>query len=234
MTETDTTPGSYSIEVLLSQTVQPFPDLPPDEFEVLKESIRTRGLLNPVLLTSDGYLFDGHQRCKALVALGKKRIRAENVKIMPKVTRENMIGNAYASNLVRRMQTSADKAARMHQCAAMGWSQRRIAKEFSMSQPGVSQLMEAYPPEDGAPEVIITQGEDGKTYTREPRGARPRPEAWAPSGVASKAIRQAIKMLAKKELSLGKLDEWEKGQLMGELEDLRVAIDEFTERMESI
>ena len=33
-------------------------------------------LLNPVLLTADGYLFDGHQRLKALVALGRKRISA--------------------------------------------------------------------------------------------------------------------------------------------------------------
>jgi len=174
MTEPTPGPAFYSIEKLLSQTVQPFPDLPPEEFEVLRESIRTRGLLNPVLLTADGYLFDGHQRLKAMIALGRKRLPAEQVRIMPKVDRDNMLAAAYASNLVRRMVTTAQKVACMHALVAKGWSQRKIAREFAMSQPAVSQLLANpnYLPEGELPEVIITQGEDGKTYTRTPRTPR--------------------------------------------------------------
>jgi len=93
-------------------------------------------LLNPVLLTADGYLFDGLQRLKALVALGRKRISAEHVKIMEGVTKDNMLANALVSNMVRWMLTSPDKAASMHQCAAMGWSQRKIARGFHV--PGLS------------------------------------------------------------------------------------------------
>jgi hypothetical protein len=177
MTEptTDPTPSprSYSIEKLLSQTVQAFPDLPPEEFEVLKQSIKDRGLMKPVLLTEDRYLFDGRQRLKALLTLGKKRIIADYVRIQEGVNRDNMIGYAYASNMVRRMRTTADLAARMHQCAAMGWSQRRIAKEFNVSQPEVSQLMAAYPPDSEPAPVIVTQSEDGK----HPPSALPR---WRP------------------------------------------------------
>lgn len=169
------TPSFYSIEKLLSQTVQPFPDLPVDEFEVLKQSIRDRGLLNPVLLTEDGYLFDGHQRLKAMVAIGRKRITAGDVKVQPGVTRANMLGYAYASNLVRRMLTTEQKVVRMHQCVKLGWSQRRIAKEFHMTQPAVSQLLAAHPDVD-TPDVIVTQGADGKTYTRHAPKKRPRDE----------------------------------------------------------
>jgi ParB-like chromosome segregation protein Spo0J len=170
MTESDD--QRYSIEKLLSQTVQPFPDLPPDEFEVLRQSIKVRGLINPILLTADGYLFDGHQRLKALLANGRKQIYAKDVIIKENVTRENMLGYAYTSNLVRRMQTTEEKVARMYQCEKMGWSQRRIAKEFHVSQSAVSQLMAAHPPaDDETPELIITHGADGKTYTRS-RGGR--------------------------------------------------------------
>jgi uncharacterized ParB-like nuclease family protein len=97
MTELTEGPSHYSIEKLLSQGVQPFPDLSPEDFAVLQEDIRTKGLINPVLLTVDGYLFDGHQRLKALLALGRKRISAEHVKVVPKVNRDNMLAHAYAT-----------------------------------------------------------------------------------------------------------------------------------------
>ena len=190
--DTDAGPASYSLENLLSQTVQPFPDLPPDEFEVMKESIRTRGLLNKIQLTADGYLWDGHQRCKAMVALGRTRISAKDVVINPKITRDNMLGAAMASNTVRRMQTTADRADRMHKLAAMGWSQRKIARELGMKQPSVSELMKKYPPAEGTPDVIITEGEDGKTYARK-RESKPsvRYAAWEYKGSASKLLMKA-------------------------------------------
>lgn len=189
-TDTEEGPARYSLEHLLSRTVQPFPDLPPDEFEALKESIRVKGLLNKIQLTADGYLWDGHQRCKAMVALGRKRISAKYVEVNPNITRDNMLEAAVTSNTVRRMQTTADKADRMHKLAAMGWSQRKIAREFGMSQPGVSQLMEKYPPVGGTPEVTITEGDDGKTYTRAKRESKPsvRYAAWEYKGAAGKML----------------------------------------------
>jgi hypothetical protein len=236
MTDTkpaDAGPASYSIEKLLTQTVQPFPDLPAEEFDILKRSIKDRGLLHPIALTVDGYLFDGHQRLKTLIANGRKRIAADDVRIMCGVNRENMLAHAYASNLVRRMVTAEQKAACMHRLAASGWSQRRIAKEFSMSQSGASQLMATYPPEGGLPEVIVTHGEDGKTYTRMPsKNPKGKPVPWAVSGDAMRSVRRTYKFV-RTELPTG-LDEWEKTAVVEQLEGLQGAIGEMLANMETM
>jgi ParB-like nuclease domain len=228
----EVTMAFYQIEKLLSQSVQPFDDLTPDEFEVMRESIRDRGLLNPILLTSDGYLFDGHQRCKALLSLGRKRMAAKDVRIQSNVTRDNMLGFAYATNLVRRMLTTEQKVERMHACVKLGWSQRRIAKEFHVTQPAVSQLMAAYPLEDGAPEVLVTHGEDGKTYTRMPRPPRLKAKPWQYYGIASKQVRTVHKLIAT-ELPTG-LTESEKAEVAEQLEALGEAIDTFLTGMETM
>jgi ParB-like chromosome segregation protein Spo0J len=160
-------PASYRIETLLSQSVQPFRDLPPEEFDALVASLKAHGLQNPILLTEDQFLYDGHQRCKALLAIGRKRITKADVRVQRGVTRTNMLEHAYSSNVVRRQLSTADKAIAMHQCVARGWSQRKIARTFGVSQPAVSQLLavEAYQPEN-MPDVIVTEGADGKTRTR--------------------------------------------------------------------
>ena len=74
-----------------------------------------------------------------------------------------------ARNSVRRHLTSEAKAQAMHKMAGRGWSQRKIAKAFSMSQPGVSKLMDKYPPADGTPQAEVTEGADGKSYQRSRR-----------------------------------------------------------------
>ncbi len=108
-----------------------------------------------------------------------------------------MLGYAYASNMARPMITTAENAAGIHACAVMGWLQRKIASEFHMSQPGVFQLMARYPPEGGLAEVIGTEGEDGKTYTRIPRGAHLKPKPWAWGGVNAGTVRKACPQAAR-------------------------------------
>jgi hypothetical protein len=183
-------PASYLIEKLLSSSVQPFPDLPAEEFDALVQSIRDRGMLHPIQLTSDGYLWDGHQRLKAQLVIGRTRISAKQVEVNPRVTRSNMLGYALASNLCRRFAGSEDKADRMHKCAAIGWSQRRIAGEFHVSQPAVSQLMAKYPPAEGTPEIQVTEGADGKTYVTPRREKTGKAEVakWGDRGVSGKLV----------------------------------------------
>ena len=183
-------------------------------------------------MTEDGFLLDGHQRLKALAALGRKRISAKHVRVVPKVNRDNMLDYAITSNTVRRMQTTADKADRMHKLAAIGWSQRRIAKAFGTSQPAVSQLMNTYPPADGTPEVVITEGEDGKTYSRVPRGPQPKVHPWALNGVATKSLRKTRKLIAM-ELPAG-LAEYKKATLDDELDGLVAAIEDFQRNMREL
>ena len=130
------------------------------------------------------------------------------------------------------MLTSQDKAARMHQCAAIGWSQTKIAKEFHMSQPGVSQLMKAYPATGDIPEVIVTHGEDGKTYTRIPHGAHPKPKPWDSDGDCFKTVHRAYKAIVMKP-PVG-LTETAKADLADELQHLRDAIDGLMDKLEGM
>ena len=44
---------------------QVFPDLPPEEFEKLKQDITQRGVQVAVELTPEGEILDGHQRVRA-------------------------------------------------------------------------------------------------------------------------------------------------------------------------
>jgi ParB-like chromosome segregation protein Spo0J len=46
------------------------PPLPPQEYAQLRESIRERGVLQPLLITADHVLIDGHERWKAIQELG--------------------------------------------------------------------------------------------------------------------------------------------------------------------
>ena len=46
------------------------PPLPPQEYAQLRDSIRERGVLQPLLITADHVLIDGHERWKAIQELG--------------------------------------------------------------------------------------------------------------------------------------------------------------------
>jgi hypothetical protein len=170
MTEPEA-PAKYSIEKLLSgPRAQPWKDMPPEKFEAFKADIKARGQLKPIDLTVEQFVFNGHQRLRALLALGRKQISAKDVQIHPNVNANNMMDYAIAINDQSRDITGADRAAVMHERVRDGWSQRRIAKAFAVSQAAVSKLMAKYPPDEDY--VAIVSSEDGsRTYTRTP--ARP-------------------------------------------------------------
>ena len=46
------------------------PPLPPQEYAQLRDSIRERGVLQPLLITADHVLIDGHESWKAIQELG--------------------------------------------------------------------------------------------------------------------------------------------------------------------
>jgi hypothetical protein len=109
----------------------------------------------------------------------------------------------------------------MHKCAwhGMGFTtpdRERILHEPTGRVPTDGQV----PPEGGVPEVIVTQGDDGKTYTRIPRGARPdtRQNAWAPHGANSNSVHWSYNLI-KTQLRTG-LDERDKADLTEQLEAL--------------
>ena len=52
------------------------PPLPAQEYAQLRDSIRDRGVLQPLLITADHVLIDGHERWKAIQELGLLKIPA--------------------------------------------------------------------------------------------------------------------------------------------------------------
>jgi hypothetical protein len=184
-------PKRYKLEALLRQAIQPFPDMDDEKFEELKLSIKQTGLQDPISLTADGsIMWDGNQRCRALLAIGRHSIVAEDTRRTPGVTPLNVWERAVTKNSVRRNLTSEDKAKAMHTMAGRGWGQRKIAKAFGMSQPAVSKLMAKYGPAEGTDTSDTTTGEDGKTYKRKGREGRDAVHPWAPGGDVGKAFRK--------------------------------------------
>ena len=53
-----------------SQPYQFFEDISPEEFEILKEDIRLRGVQTAIEITPEGEILDGHQRHRACMELG--------------------------------------------------------------------------------------------------------------------------------------------------------------------
>ena len=85
---------------------QPLPDLPPDEFEILKADIAQRGLQYPVIQDEKGNTLDGHQRERALRELG---IKNYPVKVIAGLSSEEKRHYALAINIKRRSLTTAQK-----------------------------------------------------------------------------------------------------------------------------
>ena len=85
---------------------QPLPDLPPDEFEILKADIAENGLRYSVLQDEFGETLDGHQRLRALDSLG---IKNYPTKVIGGLTDEEKWHFALSVNIKRRHLTTAQK-----------------------------------------------------------------------------------------------------------------------------
>jgi hypothetical protein len=227
-------PARYSIEELLNSGVQPLPDLPEDELTELGKAIGKGPLADPVSLSSDGILLDGHQRLKAMLRSGRKVIAAADVRIVEAANKSNALEYAVQLNVARRHLTTDDKARLARRLRAeRNWSQRKIAKLFGVSQPSVSEwfgrdLGEDAPDLDGP--VI---GEDGKVYDvpapavhREPRMRNP----WAPDGYAFKSVHKARKLMAE---PVGSLTMLQRARLVAELSDLAEAVEKLLSEVQA-
>ena len=85
---------------------QPMPDLPIDEFEILKTDIAKNGLQYPVIQDEVGATLDGHQRERALADL---KIKNYPVKVIGGLSEEDKWQYALSVNVKRRHLTTAQK-----------------------------------------------------------------------------------------------------------------------------
>jgi ParB-like chromosome segregation protein Spo0J len=159
-------PQWFDIRKLLAEGVQPFGDLPDETMSSLAGSIGRKGrLLDPITMTSDLVLVDGHQRLKAMLAAGRSRIAVEDIVIAANTTRKDALRLAVELNMKRRHMTPEEKgvAARRLQ-REYGWTQGQIAEHMGVSRPSVNAWLKAASaaaPDDG-PGFVATS--DGRMY----------------------------------------------------------------------
>jgi hypothetical protein len=159
-------PQWFDIRKLLAEGVQPFGDLPEETMNSLTGSIGRKGrLLDPITMTADFVLVDGHQRLKAMLAAGRSRIAIEDIVIVANTTRADALRLAVEMNMKRRHMTPEEKgdAARRLQ-REYGWTQGQIADHMGASRPSVNawlKAIEAAAPDDG-PRYVFTS--DGRMY----------------------------------------------------------------------
>lgn len=139
----------YRIDELLAHGEQPFDDLDGEALTALAKGIgKERALTVPVVLTADGVLVDGHQRLRAMQLEGRKVIEASDVRFVEGDALEWSV----RLNVQRRQLSLDEKAAVARKLAAeRGWSQRKIADLFGVSQPAVSQWFKADPDRNKRP-----------------------------------------------------------------------------------
>lgn len=217
-------PGRYGIKTLLAAGEQPFADLDDEELDSLGKAIGKGPLDDPVSVSEDGILLDGHQRLKAMLRANRKYIDASDVRIITGVTRENALEKAVELNVRRRHLTVEQKAelARRLQ-RERRWSQGTIARLFGVSRPAVSQWLAKTSDEtDGADEPRLIQGGDGKFYDQEAvtnrQPTRPQRPPWHPDGYAFKGLAKARHLLRSEDYGgLPPLQEAKLSQLLADV-----------------
>jgi hypothetical protein len=211
MSSTKFKPGQtrYNIDKLLASGIQYFDDLDEDQFAALKSSMGRRGpLLDPVTVTRDGILLDGHQRLKSMKAAGRDYVEATDIRLVD-VPRDDALEVSIQLNLNRRHMTLEQKAelARRLQ-RELSWSQGKIAEKFGVSRPAVSQwLAKTEPPDEGPddgplgqPEPVPANGRvrgaDGKEYPATIRQPGRTPvNLWSTEGANFRALHKVKKLL---------------------------------------
>ena len=195
-------PTRYEIQRLLDSAIQPFDPATQEELDAIASGIG-RGrhasdpLAVPVIMNRDGVIIDGSQRLRALLQLGRKYILASDVRILHHVSREDSLEWCVRLQANRRhwdMEQKA-RAARALQ-AKNGWSQRRLAKVFGVSQPAISQWLRL-PADATSPELTdYVEGEDGvvqdvSTKRRQRLTQRAKPHPWSDKGECFELVRKA-------------------------------------------
>ena len=139
------------------------PPLPDREYAQLRDSIRERGVLQPLLITADHVLIDGHERWRAICELGMARYPLRVLGNLSEPERKEL---AIRLNVERRHLSRAERARLLEMILreAPAKSTREVADLLRVGKSTVSRtrqrVLAGVP--FGTPAVIT--GRDGKTY----------------------------------------------------------------------
>jgi ParB-like chromosome segregation protein Spo0J len=139
------------------------PPLPPQEYAQLRDSIRERGVLQPILITTDHLIIDGHERWKAIRELG---LATYPLRIMSNLSDAERKELAIRLNVERRHLSRAERQRLLEMILkeSPSKSTREVADLLKIGKSTVSrarQVVGAGVP-GGTPATI--SGRDGKFY----------------------------------------------------------------------
>ena len=229
------TRARYSIDKLLANGIQMFEDLGPDELAALGAAIGRRGaLIDPVTITRDEILVDGHQRLRAMLAQGRLFIPASDVRVID-ATAATALEVSIQLNVTRRHLTTEQKAALAQRLQhERGWTQGKIADLFGVSRPAVNQWLRKADEADDIPgllprkidEPASVMRADGREYPAKlgPRTQPPYVNPWRPTdGVAWKALHKV--KLTLDEFTIGNLNPLQAAKLAQECQDVMAGLE---------
>ncbi len=140
------------------------PALPPDEYAQLLDSILQRGVLQPLLITADHVLIDGHERWKAIQELGLSRYP---LRLLGNLSEPERVELAIRVNLERRHLSVAQRrelAARLLK-ADPSRTNRAVAGTVGCDHKTVGKVRGRLQQVGEIPKVDrASTGRDGKTY----------------------------------------------------------------------
>jgi predicted XRE-type DNA-binding protein len=230
-------PTRYSIERLLSHGIQMFEDLDDDELAALGAGIGKKGrLLDPVTVTADGILVDGHQRLRAMLGQGRAMIDAVDVRVI-EATATDALEVSIRLNVARRhlsVEQKANLARRLQH--ERGWSQGKIAELFGVSRPAVNQWLNKPDTAAELAEMLPqnrVRGTDGKEYPAAIKEKAP-VHPWRPTeGHAFKALHK-LKLVLEHEESVSGLNPLQAAKVAQECQDVIASLEAVVEELNEL
>lgn len=167
---------------VVSEQFQVMDPLQPHDLAALRESIRERGVLVPVVVDQHGRIIDGHNR-RALAAELRVACPEQVVEVVDK---QDAAALAWDLNTARRQMTREQRASAVLALRRRGFSLRAIAEQTGQSATSVRRDLAGVP--QGAPDTVgdatvpastpgTVTGRDGKHY---PTSRRPLDDAADP------------------------------------------------------
>ena len=142
---------------------QVFPDLPPEEFEKLKQDIAERGVQVAIEITEKGEILDGHQRLRACQEL---KIRSYPRKIIGGLDERGKRHHAIKANCLRRQLTRQQRrdliAAELGRNSRQ--SNRLLAELIGVDKNTIQSVREQLIEGGEIHHVGARDGKDGKVY----------------------------------------------------------------------
>jgi DNA methylase/ParB-like nuclease domain len=154
----------------MSLTPSPvLPPLPLDQYEALRDHIARNGVEEPILVTSERIIIDGHERFKAVTELG---LRKYPIRILGNMSEQERKEKAIALNLLRRQLSRAERQYWLEELIRLNpqRSSRDLAATANVSQSTAARAKAKVLGSESNDSVDVI-GRNGKTYTYKPKPA---------------------------------------------------------------